>query len=190
MTGAGPIGVTMKGTPMADSRPGDSGDRGQPGVAAPGPLDLHSLDWRWRRFDALSAVELQNIYRARQQVFGIEQQCIYLDVDGCDEFAFHLAAWSPSQREPLAYARLLDPGVKYAEASMGRVLTTAPARGTGLGRELVRRTLACAESAWPGQANRISAQARLASFYAAFGYVQVGEPYSEDGIPHVEMLKG
>ena len=67
--------------------------------------------------------ELQHIYTARQQVFAVEQQCIYLDVDGCDESAWHLAAWSPVQREPLAYARVLDPGVKYAEASIGRVIT-------------------------------------------------------------------
>ena len=111
-----------------------------------------SLRWRWCRFEALGVVELQHIYAARQQVFAIEQQCIYLDVDGYDEAAYHLAAWSDAHRMPLAYARLLDPGVKYAEPSMGRVITTAPARGTGLGRELVRRVIAasavCLAKAW------------------------------------------
>ena len=98
--------------------------------------------WRSCRFDDLTPRELQNIYAARQQVFVIEQACIYLDADGHDDAAWHLAAWSPQQRLPLAYARLLDPGVKYPEPSMGRVLTTSAARGTGLGRELVRRVRA------------------------------------------------
>jgi len=149
---------------------------------------VDTLRWRWCRFDALSVVELQNIYAARQQVFALEQQCIYLDVDGYDEAAHHLAAWAPGERLPRAYARLLDPGQKYAEASMGRVLTTVPARGCGLGRELVRRTLAHCGAAWPGQGIRISAQSRLERFYAGFGFVSVGVPYLEDGIPHTEML--
>ena len=83
---------------------------------------------------------------ARQKVFAIEQQCAYLDVDGFDEQAFHLAAWSSVQPEPLAYARLLDPGTKYArDASIGRVITTPVARGRGLGRELMRRAIEQAE---------------------------------------------
>ena len=100
------------------------------------------LTWRCRRFDALDLRELQYIYMARQKVFAIEQQCAYLDADGFDEQAFHLAAWSSVQPEPLAYARLLDPGTKYArDASIGRVITTSVARGRGLGRELMRRAI-------------------------------------------------
>jgi ElaA protein len=153
------------------------------------PASLASLRWRWCRFDALSVFELQNIYAARQAVFGLEQQCVYLDIDGYDEGAFHLAAWSPEHRWPLAYARLLDPGAKYPEPSMGRVITTAPARGLGLGRELVRRALDHSAVAWPLGAIRISAQSRLERFYAEFGFVAVGPPYIEDGIPHTEMLR-
>ncbi len=69
-------------------------------------------EWRFRRFDELRLHELQYIYMARQKVFALEQQCAYLDADGYDERAYHLAAWSPLQAEPLAYARLLDPGLK------------------------------------------------------------------------------
>jgi ElaA protein len=151
-------------------------------------LDPAALTWRWCRFDELSVLELHNIYRARQQVFSIEQQCIYLDADGYDEPSFHLAAWSPAHQVPLAYARLVDPGLKYAEPSMGRVITTAAARGSGLGRELVRRAIAHAAQAFPGQGIRISAQTRLERFYAQFGFVAVGAPYMEDGIAHTEML--
>ena len=147
------------------------------------------LTWRWTRFDGLTLRELQHIYMARQQVFAIEQNCIYLDIDGHDEAAHHLAAWAGRQAMPLAYARWLDPGVKYAEPSLGRVITTASVRGTGLGRELVRRALEAGASVHPGLAVRISAQSRLERFYAGFGFVRVGEPYLEDGIAHTEMLR-
>ena len=147
------------------------------------------IDWRGCRFSELSPVELARIYRARQQVFVIEQQCPYLDADACDEVSWHLAAWSPEVVLPLAYARLVNPGGKYAEPSMGRVMTTAQARGTGLGRELVRRVLEHCALVFPGQAVRISAQQRLERFYAEFGFAAVGATYLEDGIPHVEMLR-
>ena len=90
--------------------------------------------WRWCRFDELSVFDLQAIYMARQQVFAIEQACAYLDADGFDAASWHLAAWSPESKVPLAYARVVHPGQKYAEPSIGRVITTAAARGTGLGR--------------------------------------------------------
>ena len=147
-----------------------------------------SLHWRGCRFEELTLQQLHRIYVARQQVFSVEQNCAYLDADGLDESAWHLAAWSPQHRVPLAYARLLDPGAKYPEPSMGRVLTTAPARGTGLGRELVRRVIVQAAQAFPGQGIRISAQSRLEAFYREAGFVVVGEPYPEDGIPHTGML--
>ena len=155
------------------------------GVGAPWP----ELEWRFLRFDELRVSELQYIYMARQKVFSLEQQCAYLDADGYDERAFHLAAWSPLQADPLAYARLLEPGAKYADASIGRVITAGAVRGVGLGRELVRRSIAHADVVWPAAAIRISAQARLEAFYAGFGFVAVGPPYLEDGIDHTEMLR-
>ena len=147
------------------------------------------IDWRVCRFSELSPVELARIYRARQEVFAIEQQCIYLDADSLDEIAWHIAAWSPEVALPLAYARLVNPGGKYDEPSMGRVITTAPARGTGLGRELVRRVLEHSEQVFPGLGVRISAQERLARFYGEFGFATVGAAYLEDGIRHLEMLR-
>jgi len=146
------------------------------------------LTWRACRFDALSVIELDRIYNARQQVFCVEQQCAFVDADGHDEHAHHLWAWSSAGGEVLAYARVLDPGERYAEPSMGRVLTRGVARGSGLGRALVARALRLSEAAWPGAGNRISAQTRLEPFYAAFGFQTVGTPYLEDGIHHTEML--
>lgn len=148
-----------------------------------------SLDWQCRRLEALSPLAVHRILRARQQVFAIEQNCIYLDADDADESSWHLAAWAPGQLL-MAYARVVDPGVKYGEASIGRVITTAPARGQGLGRELVRRAVAEARAAYPGVGIRISAQSRLEVFYAGFGFVIAGERYLEDGIWHTGMVLG
>ncbi|MES1162080.1 MAG: GNAT family N-acetyltransferase [Rhizobacter sp.] len=148
-----------------------------------------ALTWRWCRFDELSVFELDAIYRARQQVFSIEQACVYLDADGFDAFSWHLAAWSGAHKVPLAYARIVHPGQKYAEPSIGRVITTGAARGTGLGRELVRRAVEGCGEVFPAQGIRISAQTRLERFYAEFGFVALGPPYMEDGIPHTEMLR-
>jgi ElaA protein len=150
---------------------------------------LGPLSWRHARLAELTPTELARIYRARQLVFAIEQNCIYLDADEADEHAHHLAAWSGAHALPLAYARLVEPGIKYAEPSMGRVITTEAARGTGLGRELVTRTLALSRALYPGVAVRISAQSRLKRFYSELGFEAVGEDYIEDGIPHIEMLR-
>ena len=146
------------------------------------------LVWQGCRFDELSLHQLQGIHRARQRVFVVEQACAFLDADDYDAAAFHLAAWASTESDPLAYARVLAPGAKYAEASIGRVLTAASARGQGLGRELVRRAIAHARRAWPTSAIRISAQSRLEAFYADFGFASVGEAYLEDGILHTDML--
>lgn len=147
-----------------------------------------SVQWRTCPFDELTVRELNNIFMARQLVFSLEQNCAYLDADGHDEAAWHIAAWSPEHRVPLAYARLIPPGIKYAEPSIGRVITTSAARGTGLGRELVRRSVALSRELFPGHGIRISAQSRLERFYEEAGFVVQGEQYMEDGIPHTEML--
>lgn len=159
-----------------------------PATVAPA-APKEALAWRWCRFDEFSVHELDAIYRARQQVFSAEQACAYLDADGFDAGSFHLAAWPASRKLPSAYARVVHPGQKYAEPSIGRVITAAQARGTGLGRELVRRAVELTEQAFPGQGIRISAQSQLEKFYAQAGFVIVGERYIEDGIPHTEMLR-
>ncbi len=156
---------------------------------APGAVvDVSSLAWRWCAFAELGVAELDAIYRGRQQVFLIEQQCIYLDADGFDAASHHLAAWGADRGVPMAYARVVQPGLKYAEPSIGRVITTAAARGSGLGRVLVARAIGHCQATFPGCGIRISAQSRLEAFYAGFGFAPVGKPYLEDDIPHVEML--
>jgi ElaA protein len=89
----------------------------------------------------------------------------------------------------VAYCRLVPPGVKYPEPSIGRVITSKVSRGTGLGRTLMARAVERAEALWPGQPIRIGAQQYLERFYGDFGFVCVSEPYDEDGIMHIEMLR-
>jgi len=158
---------------------------GAPAAASKWPVPR----WRFAPFDSLTVRELQYIYMARQAVFSVEQQCAFMDADGLDERAYHLAAWSPLQREPLAYARLLEPGAKYAEPSIGRVITTAAARGRGLGRETMVRALAHAAQTWPGAPVRIAAQSRLEGFYGSLGFIVASPRFLEDGIDHTEMVR-
>lgn len=146
------------------------------------------IAWRLAHFDALSARELHDIYQARLEVFVVEQKCPFQDVDGADPACWHLIGRSVEGRL-LAYCRLVPPGTKFAEPSIGRVLTVGPARRAGCGRELMRQAIAHTDKLWPGKALRIGAQRYLERFYAALGFVTVGQPYDEDGILHVEMLR-
>lgn len=147
-----------------------------------------SLRWRVQRFDEMSKQELYAILAAREAVFVVEQDCPYQDVDGKDDRAVHVSGWS----EPaglVAYARILPPGVRFAEPAIGRVLTTGEMRGGGLGRELMARAVAATQDHFPGWPIRISAQQYLEAFYREFGFETVRGPYPEDGIPHLEMLR-
>jgi ElaA protein len=147
--------------------------------------------WQWARLDALAASDLYAAMALRQQVFVVEQRCAFLDADGLDARAWHLLAWLPSPSAPGlgGYLRVVDPGAKYREPSLGRIVTAPPVRRTGLGRRLVAEGIARTSAACAGMPIRISAQRYLESFYAAFGFRTVSAPYDEDGIEHVEMLR-
>ena len=141
------------------------------------------IEWIYKSFDELTVAELYTVMQLRSEVFVVEQNCVYLDADGYDDRAGHLMGWR--QGELVAYARIFPPGVTYAEASIGRVITSAAARGTGAGRELMREAIARCSSPI-----RIGAQAYLERFYGSFGFVRVSEEYLEDGIPHIQMVLG
>jgi ElaA protein len=150
------------------------------------------VEWHDKHFETLGARDLYLILSVRAEVFVAEQRCIYLDPDGKDTLAHHLYALDERPGVPprvAAYLRLLPPGVSYEEASIGRVLTGMAHRNQGLGQELLARGLLRAEALWPASGLRIGAQHYLKKFYESFGFVQVGEPYSEDDIPHIEMLR-
>lgn len=145
------------------------------------------LRWSWKRFEALSLDELYDALALRCRVFILEQGA-YQDPDGLDQVSWHLLGYGEAGALQ-AYLRVVDPGAKFAEPSMGRVITSPEVRGTGAGRLLVAEGVRLIDETWPGQPNRISAQAHLADFYGSFGYSIQGPSYPEDGIPHVEMLR-
>lgn len=144
--------------------------------------------WVWRSFSELTADELYDIFVLRQTVFVVEQNCAYLDADGADRQSRHLYKRDASGLM-IAYLRLVDPGVKYEEPSIGRVITHPKVRRTGAGRELMAEGLRGAEKYFPGAAVRIGAQRWAESFYRSLGFESTGREYMEDDIPHVEMLR-
>lgn len=144
------------------------------------------MNWTWSRFSELGVDNLYDALALRCRVFVLEQGP-YLDPDGIDRHAWHLLG-RDGQGTLHAYLRIVDPGVKFTEPSMGRVVTSPEARGSGLGRALVSEGVARCAAAWPGQGMRISAQAHLERFYGEWGFQRVGVPYLEDEIPHLEML--
>ncbi len=147
------------------------------------------IAWRFAAWSALTVDELYRILVLRQRVFVVEQTCPYLDADGYDARADHLWTDDTDGVTVRACLRGFGPGVKYAEASLGRIATAPEARGTGLGRALVVEGLACLEAAHGNVAVRIGAQRYLERFYGEVGFVTVSEPYLEDGIVHVEMVR-
>jgi ElaA protein len=155
---------------------------------APAP----TVRWQWSRLVHLAPAELYAVLAARQQVFTVEQHCAFQDADGHDLHAWHLLAWDErSAGVPLAgYLRVLDPGRKFEEPSIGRVLTVPPYRGIGFGRTLMAEGLARTRLAWPGRPIRVAAQRRLERFYGELGFRAAGPPYEEDGIAHLDMLAG
>ncbi len=140
-----------------------------------------------KRFDELEPRELYAILAVRAEVFVVEQDCPYQDVDGKDFDSIHLWASIPDGAV-VAYSRITPPGVRFAEPSIGRVVTTMAVRGTGAGRELMDRSIVVCRRQWPSSAIRISAQQYLRDFYESLGFETVRGPYPEDGIPHLEML--
>jgi len=144
------------------------------------------MHWTWTRFDELGVRGLYDILALRCRVFILEQGP-YLDPDGLDAHSWHLQGRDEAG-VLLAYLRAVDPGIKYAEPSIGRVITAPEVRGTGLGPPLMREGLARCSVQWPSASVRISAQARLQRFYFELGFEQVSDEYLEDDIPHVEML--
>jgi ElaA protein len=157
---------------------------------------MNALDWRLARFADLTPQQLHDVYRLRAEVFVVEQTCPFQDIDGVDPQSWHLRGFSPSplgegrgESPLLCYCRLIPAGIKYAEPSIGRIVTAPSVRGTGLGRVLMRESLERAQQLWPAQPIRIGAQARLERFYNEFGFVKASDPYDEDGILHIEMVR-
>jgi ElaA protein len=147
-----------------------------------------ALSWCWKRFDDLTAGDVYDLLALRSEVFVVEQRCVFLDPDGSDRRAWHLLGRTVADAPLLAaYLRVIDPGVKYREPSIGRVVTAPSLRGLGLGRVLMDAGLLRSHDAWPGSDLVINAQLRLEPFYRSLGFRSEGAPYVEDDIDHVQM---
>ncbi len=141
----------------------------------------------WQHFNSLTSTELYALLKLRSAVFVVEQNCVFLDLDDHDENSMHLLMHD-AQSQLIGYARLLPPGEKYAESSIGRVVVSQAVRSTGAGRRLMIECVRGARLRYAGLPSLIWAQHRLEAFYASFGFVTISEPELEDGILHVKML--
>ncbi|HTV24774.1 MAG TPA: GNAT family N-acetyltransferase [Polyangiaceae bacterium] len=148
----------------------------------------HGLRWRWAPFEWLTAVDVYDMLRLRQDIFVLEQRCLYRDIDGRDRQAFH-GLGTTLGGELVAYARVLPPTPERDEPSIGRVVVAQHWRGKGVGRELMQTAIEFAGSQFQGRSVRISAQAHLEQFYASLGFVRLSPNYDDDGIPHCDMRR-
>lgn len=168
---------------------------------------METIDWQFARFDDLPIRDWYAASAARVDVFVMEQNCPFQDNDGADVHSWHLLGWqvedarskraagndrqlaAGNDRQLAAYCRIVDAGVKFAEPSIGRVVTPGAFRLKGYGKLLMAEALRRHDQLYPGQPSRIGAQQRLENFYQGFGFKTVSDTYMEDGIPHVEMLR-
>lgn len=151
-----------------------------------------NIKWQIKKFNELTITELYQILQARVEVFVLEQNCAYQDIDGKDENSFHLFGIDTEIKNGnpiVAYLRILPPGISYKEPSLGRVITVKSVRKQGLGIELMKRAIEFTENKYQGQGIRISGQLYLEKFYNNLGFETVSDVYLEDDIEHVEMLK-
>lgn len=148
------------------------------------------MNWMLKKFDELTPHELYAILQLRNEVFAIEQNCVYRDTDNKDQPSFHLMCWQYTAEGDtlVAYTRLIPPGIIYKEPSIGRVVTSPSIRGTGAGSQLMLKSIEHIYILFGKQPVKIGAQLYLRKFYCSLGFQQTSEIYLEDGIEHIEMV--
>lgn len=146
---------------------------------------MAELTWQYKNFNQLTPQELYAILKLRSEVFVVEQDCVYLDMDDKDQRSFHLSGWDGNNL--VAYSRILPPGLAFEEASIGRVVTNPKYRKTGAGRILMGHAIEKTMTQFGVSTIKIGAQLYLLAFYNSLGFKQSGPEYLEDGIPHIEM---
>lgn len=153
----------------------------------PGPKKITmQLNWKLKKFDELTTAELYAIMQLRNEVFVVEQNCVYQDADNKDQLSLHFCGWD--NKKLVAYTRIIPPGISYTEASIGRVVTSPAYRNTGAGRQLMKESIGRTFSQFNCNEIKIGAQIYLTKFYESFGFMQSGTQYLEDGITHIEMI--
>jgi ElaA protein len=145
------------------------------------------VHWVLKKFDELTLHQLYQILQLRSAVFVVEQTCVFQDMDGKDEGSHHLMGFDDNVL--VAYTRLLPPGLGYEYASIGRVVTAPAVRRYGIGKNLMLQSINEVYRVFGKSPIKIGAQLYLKRFYESFGFIKLGEPYDEDGILHIHMLK-
>ena len=145
-----------------------------------------NISWNYKPFDELTSHELYAILQLRNEVFVVEQNCVFQDADNKDQPSYHVMGWQNDQLA--AYTRLIPAGISYNEASIGRVVISPPKRGKGLGLVLMQQSISILYNLWGKNHIKIGAQLYLKSFYESIGFQQCSNIYIEDGIDHIEML--
>lgn len=145
------------------------------------------IQWKIKSFGDLSVNELYDMLRLRSEIFVVEQNCIYLDLDGKDKLALHLLG--EFEGEIVAYSRIFKPGITFENASIGRVVVDANYRDRKWGHDLMREAIAGIQTHFGQTKITIGAQLYLKKFYESHGFIQTSDMYLEDDIPHIEMKK-
>jgi ElaA protein len=145
------------------------------------------IHWLLKKFEKLSPYEVYSILQLRNEVFVVEQNCVFQDADDNDQNAYHLMGYH--NKELIAYTRLVPPGDIYDQASIGRVVTSPSIRKSGAGKELMQRSIEAIYDLFGKQPIKIGAQLYLKKFYESFGFKQASDVYLEDGIEHIYMVK-
>lgn len=145
------------------------------------------MDIKIKTFEELDLHELYELLRLRSEVFVVEQDCVYQDIDGKDEKALHVLGYE--NEKLVAYTRVFSPGVYFSEAAIGRVVVRENNRKNSYGHEILEASVNAIEERFGTKRIKLSAQTYLTKFYESHGFVQTGEGYLEDGIPHIAMVK-
>ncbi|NGZ89435.1 GNAT family N-acetyltransferase [Psychroflexus maritimus] len=145
------------------------------------------MKWKCLSFEELTTTQLYQLLQLRSEVFVVEQDCVYQDIDGLDQQALHVMGYK--NQEMLAYARIFKPGIYFKEASIGRVIVKENSRAQDIGHLLMQKCIYFVQQNFETTSIRISAQQYLIKFYEYQGFASVGEGYLEDGIPHINMVK-
>ncbi|WP_200825110.1 MULTISPECIES: GNAT family N-acetyltransferase [Aquimarina] len=145
-----------------------------------------NIKFEVKRFDELSTIEMYKILRLRAEVFVVEQDCVYQDIDNKDQKALHVIGWK--NENIVAYTRLFDAGDYFEKASIGRVVVSKNERQFGYGHDLIKTSINAIETYYKTKQIKISAQTYLKKFYETHNFKKIGDEYLEDGIPHIAMI--
>ena len=145
------------------------------------------ITWLCKTFNELSPSELYSILQLRNEVFSVEQNCVYQDCDDKDQPSHHFMGWQ--QNKLVAYTRLIPAGISYEEMSIGRVVTSPSVRGAKIGKELMLRSIDKIRDLYGKNPIKIGAQLYLKRFYESLGFIQCSDVYLEDGIEHIKMIR-